>query len=343
MDQRSPRRFSTGVPVRTMRALRVELLDGARLLGAGILDGLRLVEHRQTPGRLRQPRRAQEPAVGGDDQVDVRKRPASQRVQLGGRHRRRMRDERAAGRARSARSPPSSWPGATPARPAGWRASRRRAAPSAPAAATGPGWSCRVPCRRPGTRPVPAGTGDGASGPRRAGRAAAWRAAPSPASMRARPSGPRSPARVSASHRPATTRDQSRSPSPAAPSADTSAPASIRIASAKVSPRSAAVRSTWRNWSSTRRSRSRSTSTQRPRMRWRPSDAASNVGDLGGRQPLAVERHLHAEVEQRVGAEAGRRLAAHRGAHLRPRRPAGPPSSRNAHDHAGRLESRQVA
>ena len=52
--------------------LRVELLDRARLLGAGILDGLRLVEHGQAPRDLRQPGRAQERAVAGDDEVDVR-------------------------------------------------------------------------------------------------------------------------------------------------------------------------------------------------------------------------------------------------------------------------------
>ena len=68
-----------------------------------------------------------------------------------------------------------------------------------------------------------------------------------PGSMRASAIGAAQSVERLASHGPATTRDQSRSPSAAAPSAETSAPASIRIASAKVSPRSAAARSTWRN------------------------------------------------------------------------------------------------
>ena len=51
-DHRSDRRFSTGVPVSAMRLPALQLLDGPRLLGAGVLDRLGLVEDRQPPAVL---------------------------------------------------------------------------------------------------------------------------------------------------------------------------------------------------------------------------------------------------------------------------------------------------
>ena len=63
---------------------------------------------------------------------------------------------------------------------------------------------------------------------------------------------------------------------PRAPSAPTSAPATMRMASPKLMPFLAAVRSTSPKRSIMRLSRSRSTSTQRPRTSARPSDLASN-------------------------------------------------------------------
>ena len=63
--------------------------------------------------------------------------------------------------------------------------------------------------------------------------------------------------------------------------------------------------------------------------------ARQQLLDLGGGQPLAVERDLHLEIEQRVGAKTGRRLAANRRAHLRTRRTIRAPRARHAHDDAG--------
>ena len=117
----------------------------------------------------------------------------------------------------------------------------------------------------------------------------------------------------------------------------------MRIASANVSPCSAAARSTRRNCSSVARSLSRSTSTQRPRMSVEPVGSSQQRRDLGVGQPVAVERHLHPEVEERVGAEAGRAPAADGRAHLGPRRSAGSPRARHAHDDPGGLELAHVA
>ena len=94
--------------------------------------------------------------------------------------------------------------------------------------------------------------------------------------MRASPSGLRSPFKVSANQGPATTCAQSGSVPPDAPSAPTAAPATMRMASPKLMPFWAAVRSTAPKCSIIPPSRSWSTSTQRPRTSARPSDLASN-------------------------------------------------------------------
>ena len=48
IDHRSPRWFSTGVPVSAMRAVRLQRLRRPRLLGVRVLDRLRLVEDRRS-------------------------------------------------------------------------------------------------------------------------------------------------------------------------------------------------------------------------------------------------------------------------------------------------------
>ena len=53
IDQRSPRRFSTGVPRERDARLRIELLGRPGLLGAGVLDRLRLVQNGEAPRRVR--------------------------------------------------------------------------------------------------------------------------------------------------------------------------------------------------------------------------------------------------------------------------------------------------
>ena len=129
---------------------------------------------------------------------------------------------------------------------------------------------------------------------------------------------------------------------PAASSAATSAPASMRMASPKLRPFSAAVRSTSRKCSIIRLSRSRSTSTQRPRTSASPSDLASNSLISAAVKRLAVERDFHAEIEKRILPKSRRRLAADFGRHLRARRAVGPPRRRHPHDHAGALQLRNV-
>ncbi len=70
-DQRSDSRFSTGVPVRAIRASAWSCLTALRLPRGRILDGLGLVEHHQPPVHLEQPLLPQQHAVGGQDQVGV--------------------------------------------------------------------------------------------------------------------------------------------------------------------------------------------------------------------------------------------------------------------------------
>ena len=73
-----------------------------------------------------------------------------------------------------------------------------------------------------------------------------------------------------------------------------------------------------------------------------PLRLGQQVADLRLRQLLAVERHLHLEVEQCVEPQLGRRLAADRRLHLRACRAVHAPARRHAHDHAGALERRHV-
>ena len=101
------------------------------------------------------------------------------------------------------------------------------------------------------------------------------------------------PCSVSASHGPAVTRDQSATAASAASSA-TAAPASIRIASAKLSPlRARQCLGRAGTAASCVPSRARSTSTHWPRSSTSPSVPASSVAISVVAQRFAVQRHLH--------------------------------------------------
>ena len=60
-----------GVPVSAMRVSAWSLLDRFCLLGSRVLDGLRFVEHDQSPRCGIQPGRARQKAVARDYQVDI--------------------------------------------------------------------------------------------------------------------------------------------------------------------------------------------------------------------------------------------------------------------------------
>ena len=69
-------------------------LGGARLLGVGVLDRLRLVQHHEAPGRFSQHRQAQQRAIAGDHQVQARQSLHRHLIEVFGRHRRGMHDLR---------------------------------------------------------------------------------------------------------------------------------------------------------------------------------------------------------------------------------------------------------
>ncbi len=87
----------------------------------------------------------------------------------------------------------------------------------------------------------------------------------------------------------------------------------------------------------------RSTSTQRPRRSCKPSPAGQQRLDLGSAEPLAVERDLHAEVQQRILSQQRRRSCADAGLDQRAGGTAGLPRPRRAHNDAGSLQLRYVA
>ena len=94
MDHKSPSRFSTGVPVSASRAPAFSFLTARVCLRIRILDGLRFVQHRQTPGDFRNPRHAKQRAVAGDDQIHILKAFLCESLKLRRRQRGRMRDQR---------------------------------------------------------------------------------------------------------------------------------------------------------------------------------------------------------------------------------------------------------
>ena len=83
--------FDRGAGEHNPRLCR-ELLCRSRLLGVRVLDRLGLVEDREVPRGGREPGDAQERAVARDHEVNVRERLWRERLQLVGRHGRRMRD-----------------------------------------------------------------------------------------------------------------------------------------------------------------------------------------------------------------------------------------------------------
>ena len=125
IDHRSPRLFSTGVPVSAIRACAFSALAARVCLAAGFLIACASSRIAQRQRDLRQSRHPQQRAVAGDRQIEpgrLRRRelPRSPRPSS-------PRDARSApsGRGRSARSPPPSWPAARRAPPAGRRPRRR--------------------------------------------------------------------------------------------------------------------------------------------------------------------------------------------------------------------------
>ena len=164
-----------------------------------------------------------------------------------------------------------------------------------------------------------------------------------PGSTFASSSGERSPLRVSASHGPATTRDQSGSALFAA--------AVLRDVRAGEHPHGLGEREPTLR----REPFGLLEATHHPLEPFaidldplaaderEPVCAGQDLLHLGGGQPLAVERDLHAEVEQRILAERGRRLRPDGGGHLRPGRAPGPPGRGHANHDAGALQLRDVA
>ena len=167
-DHRSESRFSTGVPVMAMRPAGLQLLGGARLAGAGILDGLGFVENDQVPGSLAQPLQARQHAVGGDDQVAIVRRrrrriPPCRPAFPTGERSRYVSD--GANRSISAFQLAISEAGTT-SRLGGLPGARLWAGRSrlrAEQAGRSPGRSCPGPCRRPGRRRGRAGSGNAAN------------------------------------------------------------------------------------------------------------------------------------------------------------------------------------
>ena len=75
--------------------LRVDLLDGSRLLGPWVLDRLRLVENGEPPGNSRQRRRSLQRAIAGDHQIDVGEPAGIERLDFVRRHVGRVCNQRA--------------------------------------------------------------------------------------------------------------------------------------------------------------------------------------------------------------------------------------------------------
>ena len=98
MDQRSPRRFSTGVPLSAMRA-RASICLAARVcLVPGVLDRLGLVQDGEPPGRGEQRGHSQQRSIAGDHEIGLADPVAIERLQFRAGHRRGMRDDRDKGR-----------------------------------------------------------------------------------------------------------------------------------------------------------------------------------------------------------------------------------------------------
>ena len=94
IDHRSPRRFSTGVPVSAMRAGAFSALTARVCLAPGFLIACASSRMTKRHVGLRQRRHAQQRAVAGDHQVELRRRRRREPPDLLRGHRRGMHDQR---------------------------------------------------------------------------------------------------------------------------------------------------------------------------------------------------------------------------------------------------------
>ena len=323
--------------------LRLQLLGDPRLLGVRILDGLRFVEHNQAPGGFRNPWNTQQRAVAGNHQIHILQTLGREGLEIGGRQRRRMGDERIQTRRKAFQL----------RRPVGEKRSGRNQKTWLPLVAilvsqhqqqreylNGLAQSHIVGEAGPETelgeqiKPAHAHLLIGTQ-----------RAVQSRAGIDASQS-LRTAQVPSAS--PRATDRRPPCPSPLALAAEsssacTSAPAIMRSASRRLRPLSAAARSTSPKCSIIRLSRSRSTSTQRPRTSASPSDLANNSRISAAVKRFAVERDFHAEIEQRILAQSRRRLAADLSRYLRARRSVGLPGRWHSDHYARTLQLRDIS
>ncbi len=193
IDQRSPRRFSIGVPVRAMRASALSCLTALVCLAPGFLiacaSSSMTSRHGASPSHGARSQRA----VAGDDEIDAGEVVGGRRTSsFSRRHRRWMRDRPPSGSARTARSPPPSWRAARPAPPAGSACARavRLLFQHQQQRQHLDGLAEPHVVGEAGPEPEPR-RADGAIARRPADRAAACPAAIGPGSTRASPSGPR--------------------------------------------------------------------------------------------------------------------------------------------------------
>ena len=247
------------------------------------------------------------------------------------RHRGGMHDRRLAGRARISPPPPPSWPAATPAPPAG-----SAAAPLPPAAAPAPGSSCPAPCRRRGKRRGRAPTAVAATACRRADTGAACRAAQDPDRHRRR----RASAvccSVSASQGPAVTLR----------------PVGDGDIAHRIVDRGAGQHAHGRGEAQTFALRQLLGLAELPdralealaidlhplaAQQHQRVGAGQQRGDLLLAQRLAVQRHVHVEVQHAFEPERRGLARADGAGHLRPRRTVGAPRRRHAHDDPGTFQ-----
>ena len=295
IDQRSPSRFSMGVPVSAMRASARSCLTGLVCLAPGFLMACASSSTTSRHGVLRQPGRPRQEAVAGDDQIDVRqiarahRSSASRPVCADG-----WSDDRLQARCESLdlRGPVGEQRGRAP--PAGSACGRSSAlllqhqqqrqdldglAEPHVVGETGAepqaGQQIEPFARRPADRAAACPGATAGIDPREPSRMRASRARSPPAMVRPRSGSSRRSA---------------------------SAVLSSAMRGAGQQPHGLAegqaigggARSIASNCSSVRLSRSRSISTHLPRMKARPSDCASSCLISARRKLLAVERHLHA-------------------------------------------------
>jgi hypothetical protein len=210
IDQRSPSRFSTGVPVSAMRARASSCLTALVCLAPGFLIACASSRRRGRHG-MAPARGARQRAVAGDDQIDAGEPLADRAPSAPRRHRRGCATSAARSGAKRAISAPS-WRAARPAPPAGWAPrGLRRSRPVALARSSSASTWIVLPRPMSSARQAPRPSDESRCSQRTPacwyGRSVAFSA--SPGSTRASRLGMAQASSVSASHGPATTRDQS--------------------------------------------------------------------------------------------------------------------------------------